>query len=373
LRLACHAESIPHRQHHGDNYMALQGKTEVPASHAQDEDPAVVRSVPQRRQRIRDIASNQQVILLVVFIGMVLGFSSMNGRFFSTASFANIMQDWAPVMLLAVGETYIIISGGIDLSVGSCLGLSGIACALIMRSLNQDGVDPWLAILAGIGVGAAAGLAVGLVNGILITKAKLAPFIATLATMGAAFGLTLVLSEGQQIAGGPDDVVFIGNNVYLGMFTLPLMAVIVIVLIGWAYLGGSAFGRWTYAVGSNSFAARAAGINVEGHLVRLYLISGLLAGFAGVVVYFRLGSGSPTSGSGQELTAIAATVIGGTSLVGGVGSLSGTIIGAFIISSVLSGLILIGVEPNWQQVAVGALIAGAVIMQRFSGSARQDS
>lgn len=353
--------------------MVRQGKMKVPASNYQDDDPAVVGSVPQQRRRYRDIASSQQAFLLAVFVAMVLGFSSMNDRFLSAASFANILQDWAPVMLLAVGETYIIISGGIDLSVGSCLGLAGIACALVMRSLNEGGADPRLAILAGIGVGALAGLAVGLANGILVTKAKLAPFIATLATMGAAAGLTLVLSLGQQIAGGPDEVVSIGNKVFLGMFTLPLAAVIVIVLIAWAYLGGSAFGRWTYAVGSNSFAARAAGINVELHLVRLYLISGLFAGLAGVVVYFRLGSGAPTSGSGQELTAIAATVIGGTSLVGGVGSMSGTIIGAFIISSVLSGLIFIGVEPNWQQVAVGALIAGAVIMQGFGGSARNAS
>ncbi len=322
------------------------------------------------RVRIAEVRTSQPAVLLIVYIVMVLGFSVLNPLFFSTASFGNILQDWAPVMLMAIGETYVVISGGIDLSVGSNLGWSGVLCALMMQAMNGAGFNPWLTVAGGLIVGVLSGAIVGLVNGLLITRARLAPFIATLATLGAAAGLTLVVTGGQQVAGGPAMVVPLGNNLYLGMFTVPLIVVIGVLAISWAYLENSRFGRWTYAVGSNAFAARAAGVDVERHLVRLYVFSGLLAGLAGVVVYFRLASGAPTSGSGQELTAIAATVIGGTSLFGGEGKMAGTVLGALIISSVLSGLILIGVEPNWQQVVVGALIAGAVIMQSLGGSAR---
>lgn len=329
------------------------------------------RTAPTSQERLQLLATSQEFILLAVVVVMVVFFTLMNPRFLSAASFANILQDWAPIMLLAVGETFVIISAGIDLSVGSLLGLSGIVGAMVIRALNQGHVDPALTILAGIAASAGVGLAVGLVNATLITRARLAPFIATLATMGAGFGLTLVLSGGVQIAGGPPQVVSLGNTVYLGVFTLPLLIVIVLVLVAWAFLSRSQFGRWTYAVGSNAFAARGAGINVERHLVKLYMLSGLLAGLAGLLVYFRLGSGAPSSGTGQELTAIAATVVGGTSLFGGEGTMAGTIIGAFIITSILSGLILIGVEPSWQEVAVGALIAAAAFTQELTRPGRR--
>ena len=323
------------------------------------------------REQWRAVFTSQEFILLAVVVVMVAFFSLMNPRFLSAASFANILQDWAPIMLLAMGETFVIISAGIDLSVGSLLGLAGIIGAMVIRALHQVNVDPWITILAGVAASAGVGLLVGLVNATLITRARLAPFIATLATMGAGFGLTLVLSGGVQIAGGPSQVISLGNNTYLGIFTLPLIIVILMVLVAWAYLSRSSFGRWTYAVGSNAFAARGAGINVERHLVKLYMLSGLFAGLAGILVYFRLGSGAPTSGTGQELVAIAATVVGGTSLFGGEGSMLGTIIGAFIITSILSGLILIGVAPSWQEVAVGALIAGAAFTQELTRPGRK--
>jgi ribose transport system permease protein len=318
-----------------------------------------------RGARIRAVLLRQDVMLLGVFVLMVAFFTAMNRSFFTAFDFANILQDWAPVMLLAIGETYVIVTGGIDLSVGSALGLSGVACAMTMRALYQGGTGPTVTILAGLAVALLTGTAVGLVNGLLITRIRLAPFIATLATMGAAAGLTLVLTGGVQIAGGPPQVIQLGNTQYLNVLTLPLIVVLAVLVIAWVVLGLTRFGRWTYAIGSNRFAARGAGIGVDAHLMKIYPLSGLLAGVAGVFVYFRLGSGSPTSGQGQELAAIAAAVIGGTSLFGGSGRMSGTVLGALITTSVLSGLILIGVAPDWQQVVIGGLIALAVGVQQL--------
>lgn len=319
-----------------------------------------------RGTRVRSVLMRQDVILLGVLVVMVASFTAMNPLFFSTFAFANVLQDWAPIILLAIGETYVIITAGIDLSVGSTLGLSGVGCAMVMKSLHESDTSTALTVLLSVAVALAIGLMVGLVNGLLITRAKLAPFIATLATMGAGAGLTLVLTGGVQIAGGPPAVIWLGNTQYLRILTIPLVVVLVVLAVTWVTLHFTRFGRWTYAIGSNAFAARGAGIGVERHLVKVYMLSGVLAGLGGLFVYFRLGSGSPTSGQGQELTAIAAAVIGGTSLFGGSGRMSGTVLGALITTAVLSGLILIGVAPNWQQVVIGVLIAVAVGVQQVS-------
>ena len=315
--------------------------------------------------RIKGVLLRQDVLLLAVLVLMVAFFTVLNPLFFTPFAFANILQDWAPVMLLAIAETYVVITGGIDLSVGSTLGLSGVSCAMTMRALHQSGVGTTTTIVAGVVAALVTGTVVGLLNGLLITRVGLAPFIATLATMGAGAGLTLVLTGGVQIAGGPTSVIWLGNTQYAGLLTLPLIVVLAVLALTWIVLGLTRFGRWTYAIGSNSFAARGAGIGVNAHLMKIYPLSGLLAGVAGLFVYFRLGSGSPTSGQGQELAAIAAAVIGGTSLFGGSGRMSGTVLGALITTSVLSGLILIGVAPNWQQVVIGALIAIAVGVQQL--------
>ncbi|WCN82134.1 ABC transporter permease [Micromonospora sp. LH3U1] len=324
-----------------------------------------------RGARLRAVLLRQDVILLGVLVVMVAFFTTMNPLFFTRFAFANILQDWAPVMLLAIGQTYVIITGGIDLSVGSTLGLSGVAAAMTMRSLNEGGTATGATIAVGVVVALATGLAVGLVNGLLITRAKLAPFIATLATMGAGAGLTLVLTGGVQVAGGPAEVIRLGNTQYLNLLTIPLVIVFAVLAVAWLVLSFTRFGRWTYAVGSNGFAARGAGIGVDRHLLKVYMLAGLMAGLAGLFVYFRLGSGSPTSGQGQELAAIAAAVIGGTSLIGGSGRMSGTVLGALITTAVLSGLILIGVAPNWQQVVIGLLIAVAVGVQQINVRTRK--
>lgn len=313
--------------------------------------------------RLKATGLRQDVVLLLLFCVMVLAFSLANPRFFSIRAMANILQDFSPVVLMATGQTFVIASRGIDLSVGSVLGLAGVSMALVIRAANEAGLDPWLAISLGLAVAVGVGVVVGLINGILITYCRLVPFVATLATMGAAAGMSLVLTGGTQIAGAPKEVILLGNATYLGALTVPVIAVFVIIAVSWAFLSRARFGSWTYAIGSNPFAARGAGIDVERHLIKLYLLSGVLAALAGAFVYFRLGSGSPLSGRGGELNAIAAAVIGGVSLLGGTGKLTGVVIGALITTAVLSGLILIGVQPNWQQIVVAALIALAVGIQ----------
>ncbi|WP_193313021.1 ABC transporter permease [Georgenia subflava] len=316
--------------------------------------------------QVKGVLLRQETILFGVLVAMVAFFTVLNPLFFSTHALGNVLQDWAPVMLLAIGQTYVIVTAGIDLSVGSTLGLSGVSAALTIRALTEGGTSPAMAITAGFVVAIAVGVTVGLVNGLLIVKAKLAPFIATLATMGAGAGLTLVVTRGVQIAGGPREVITIGNTRILDVLTPPLIGVLLVLVIAWVALEQTRFGRWTYAIGSNDFAARAAGINVSGHLVKVYMLSGFMAALAGLFVYIRLGSGSPTSGLGFELNAIAAAVIGGTSLFGGTGKMIGTFLGALITTAVLSGLILIGVAPYWQQVVVGVLIAVAVGLQHVN-------
>ena len=293
---------------------------------------------------------------------MITFFSLKAPIFFSNSVFANILSDWVPVVLIAIGETFVIITGGIDLSVGSTIGFSGVMAAFAMRSLTEHNVSDNVAILAGTGVALAVGLGIGLINALLITRARIVPFVATLATLGAFRGLCIVTTGGGPVGDGPASAISLSVSKF-GPLNSPGLIVVVIVGILGAYLHQTRFGRYTYAIGSNSFAARSAGINVKRHLTKVYMLSGALAGLAGRYLYIRLGVGSPSSGQSGELAAIAAVVIGGASLAGGSGRMSGTVLGAFILTTVTSGLIIIGVAPNWKQVVVAILIAGAVFTQ----------
>ncbi len=317
----------------------------------------------------KKFVGNQQFLLLLVWFGMVGFFSAFNSIFFSTAVFGNILLDWAPVVLMAVGQSYVIISGGIDLSVGSTVGLSGVVAAFQMQHLMDSGKNQWLIIAVGTLVAAGVGIIIGLINGLLITKAKIVPFIATLVTMGASAGLAIVYSGGAPVAGGPDKAITLSVP-WFGPFSTPGLIVVGIVIICGLFLHRARFGRYTYAIGSNEFAARSAGINVDRHYLKIYALSGFLSGLAGMYYYCRLGSGAPTSGYGGELDAIAAVVIGGAALSGGIGRISGTVLGALILTTTTSGLIIIGVAPDWKQVVVAVLIAAAVLLQGVKGDTR---
>jgi ribose transport system permease protein len=329
-------------------------------------------SVHNLSRRLLRLFANQQIVLLVVFLALVVFFTITNSIFFSSGVFANILLDWAPLTLIAVGETFVIISGGIDLSVGAVTGFSGIIAAFVMRDLTQMMWGETATLLIGVLVTVLVGAGLGLINGLLITVTRLVPFVATLVMLGAAGGLSIVLTGGAPIGDGPVNAILLTVPIF-GPFSSPVIIVVVIV----AYLGLvlhlTRFGRYTYATGSNPFATLVAGISVNRHLIKIYVLSGLLAGLAGMFFYIRLGSGAPTSGLNSELDAIAAVVIGGAALSGGVGVLVGTVLGALILTTITSGLIIIGVAPNWKQVVVALLIAFAVLVQSLRLTNRRSS
>lgn len=327
-------------------------------------------STRERRERIAAgpaggvlrVLGSQQFVLLVVLVLMVVAFSSINPRFFSVGVFGNILVNWTPIVLIAVGQTFVIVSGGIDLSVGSTMTISGVVAAFAMRAATGGGTPDGLSLVIGVLVAAGVGLVVGLVNALLITTARLVPFIATLATLGAGAGLALVLTKGGPIAGGPPSA--IGLSVpWLGPLAWPGIVAILLIVGTGLVLHKGRFGRYVFAIGGNSFAATAVGISVKTQITKVYALSGVLAGLGGIVLYLTLGSGSPSAGAGQELLAIAAVVIGGASLTGGTGRMSGTVLGSLILTTVTSGLIIINIDPNWNQVVVAILIAAAVTLQ----------
>ncbi len=312
--------------------------------------------------KAKGLLKNQQFILVLVLIAMVGFFSFKNHIFFTTPVFANVLSDWIPVVLMAIGETFVIITGGIDLSVGSVVGFSGVVTAFAMRNLTSHNVNQNTTLAIGLLVAVAVGCGIGLINALLITRARIVPFVATLATLGAFRGLCIVTTGGGPIGDGPENAITLTVPKY-GPFNGPGLVVVALVVIIGLYLHKSRFGRYTYAIGSNSFAARSAGINVKAHLTKIYILSGALSGLAGFYLYLRLSVGSPSSGQSGELDAIAAVVIGGAALAGGIGKITGTVLGSLILTTVTSGLIIIGVAPNWKQVVVALLIAAAVFSQ----------
>jgi ribose transport system permease protein len=317
---------------------------------------------------LRSVLSNQHVLLVVALAILVGYFTARDSVFLSTAEIAVLLTNFASLILLATGETFVIATGGIDLSVGATCGFAGVVAAFPMNSMVNRHDNEALVLLVGTLICAAVGLGVGLVNALLMNWAKLVPFVATLAMLGAGTGLALVLSNGVPI--GEDSGALAFGAKRAGPFPYIFLIVFALVVICWLYLHLSRFGRHTFAIGSNAFAARAAGINVRRQLTWVYMLSGLLAGLTGMVFYIRLGSGAPSSGDGFELTAIASVVIGGVSLFGGSGRLTGTILGALILTVVTSGLIISNVSPNWNQVAVAICIAAAASLQALRSTKR---
>ncbi|MCH6264502.1 ABC transporter permease subunit, partial [Neobacillus citreus] len=259
--------------------------------------------------------------------------------------------------LIAFGMTFVILTGGIDLSVGSILALGSALTAGMIVS----GFDPILAII----IGCLLGGIMGMVNGLLITKGKMAPFIATLATMTVFRGLTLVYTKGNPITGLGDNILFqlFGRGYFLGI-PVPAVTMIIMFVLLYVILHKTPFGRKTYAIGGNEKAAIISGIKVSNVKVMIYGLSGLLSALAGAILTSRLNSAQPTAGTSYELDAIAAVVLGGTSLSGGKGRIFGTLIGALIIGTLNNGLNLLGVSSFYQMVVKGIVIAIAVLLDR---------
>ena len=288
--------------------------------------------------------------ILIGLIGLITGFSVLSERFFTISNMLIVMRQTSIVAFLAVGMSFVILGAGIDLSVGSVLAFSGAVGAGVM----QNG-----GIFFGILAGLALGTALGAFSGIVIIKLKIPSFIATLAMMAIARGGTLVYTDGRPITGLPSSFAFLGRG-YIGNVPFPIILMLIIFILAFIVLKLTRFGRYVYATGGNINAARASGIKVNNVIISTFAISGFLSGLTGMVLASRLNSAQPTAGMGYELDAIAAVVLGGTSLFGGEGELWGTLVGAFIMGILNNGLNMLNVSSFYQQVAKGIVILIAI-------------
>lgn len=292
------------------------------------------------------------VSLIVLFVAL-----SIASPYFLTANnLASVARQTAVFNTMALGMTIVIISGGIDLSVGSILGLSGLVGTMAL----ERGYPIPVGVLIGLMVGTACGLA----NGVMVTKLRIPPFVVTLGTLGIFRGLALIISNGLPVHRIPPGFSFLGEGNLLGIPFVVWLLVICAVAVH-VILEHTRLGRYAFAIGSNKIASLYAGIPVDFHVMGVYAIGGTLTGLAGMIEASRLMTGQPTAGQGYELQAIAAVVIGGGSLNGGEGSVVGTLIGAFIMGLLSNGADLLNISNYWQQVIIGSVIILAVTLDEL--------
>ncbi len=295
----------------------------------------------------------QKLLPFLSLIGLFVFLSIASPYFLTTTNLASVVRQTAVINIMALGMTLVIVSGGIDLSVGAILAFSGVAGTMAMAS----GQPMWIGVLVGLLCGAGWGL----LNGVLTTALRIPPFIVTLGTLGIARGVTLILSDGLPVTGLPQELAYLGEGTIFG---IPFVLLVLLLTAGLVHvlLDKTKLGRYTYAIGSNVQAAVYAGIPVKSYTVAVYAISGALCGLASMIEASRLMTGQPTAGQGYELQVIAAVVIGGGSLTGGEGSVMGTLIGAFIMGLLANGSDLLGINPYLQQAIIGAIIILAVAL-----------
>ena len=296
--------------------------------------------------------------IFAAFVAVCVVLSFITPQFLTVSNLTIIVTQVSINALLAFGVTFVIITGGIDLSLGSVVAVVSIVAAMLAHPNQYPVVVP---ILAGL----LAGVFVGATNGFIITKSKVPPFIVTLGTMTIGRGLALILSKGRPISNLSDSFNFIGGGSIWGI-PFPIIILIVAFVVCSIILKKTVLGRYIYAVGGNEQAAQAAGIEVNKVKMAVYSICGLLAALAGILLTARITTGQPNAGAGFELDAIAAAIIGGTSTTGGVGSMTGTLIGVLLIGVINNGLDLLNVTSYYQQVVMGAIIIGAVLLDSWN-------
>lgn len=319
-----------------------------------------------RRPTMRERAQlGGQLWLVCVLAIVIVAFSLRSSSFLSQANWLNTALTATEVLLLAVGQTFVIITGGIDLSDGAVLGLSGMVGGWVMSELGgSSAASAGLVITAGFASAIALGVLVGLVNGLLIARYRIPAFVVTLGTLGICTGVADLIYNGQEISNLPGAVGTIGSTDLLGWIPIPALVAAVLTIAAAAVLRYTRFGEHTFALGDSRDAAVRAGIRDRSHLLRVYVLSSTLAAASGVLVMTRLAVASPTSGANDELNSIAAVVIGGASLFGGKGTILGSFLGTALISVLLTGLIIINVPPFWQLIAVGAVLIAAVYVDQ---------
>ncbi len=326
------------------------------------EDVAVVDPHEAQPSVLKRLGNTQSVWILGVLLVIVVFFSITAGsKFLSTSNFSLISQNVAVWAVLGVGMTFVIITSGIDLSIGSVLVFSSVVAAKVMESVGGQG---WGTAFIGLVAALISGVAWGTLNGLLVAKAKIPALIVTLGTLSIALGLAQVITDGIDIRSVPSALTDFNTYIkILGIPSMPFIALIVLV-VGGIVLAKTRFGRYTYAVGSNEEAARRVGVKVDRHLIRIYALSGTLAGFAAMMSLAQFGTTTIAGQSLTNLNVIAAVVIGGTSIFGGEGSIFGTIVGLFIPAVLQAGFVIIGVQPFWQGVAVGTVLVAAVYVDQ---------
>lgn len=313
-------------------------------------------------KQIKEMArrlSRELAILAFLVVSIVI-FGIMEPSFFMAGTFVDIIEQSAINGFLAIGMTFIIITGGIDLSVGSTMAVAIIVCG----KLAVSGVNPFAVLLIALGIGAV----LGLVNGMVVTRMRLQPFVATMGTNSVFRGIAYVITGGWPVTSIPTDFRNILNSVFVGGIRTYAVVFVVMAIIYSIILKRTRVGTYIYAIGSNEDATKLSGVNTDRYKVIAYILGGVVCGLAGAVMISRLGTGEASAGEGYELNAIAAAAIGGTSLAGGKGSILGTAIGAIVLSTIRVGLVVIGVDTFVQYIVVGVIILLAAYVETIQAN-----
>jgi len=318
----------------------------------------------QKKNFFAHLTGIQSFQILLVLLVIFTIFSILAPTVFPQwTNIRQIVQNVSILAVLGIGMTFVIITSGIDLSIGSVLVFSGVVSAKAMVAYGGGG---WDTALVGLVVAMVVGCLWGLLNGVLVAKAKVPPLIVTLGTLGGALGLAQVITGGVDIREVPTvltDTIGYGNVIGTTIPLISLVALVIVVIFG-VILHKTRFGLYTFAVGSNEEASRRVGVKVDRQLISIYALSGTLAGFAGILSLSQYGTTAIAGQSQTNLNVIAAVVIGGTSIFGGIGTIFGTMVGLFIPAVLQNGFVIVGVQPFWQQVAVGAVLVAAVYIDQ---------
>lgn len=295
--------------------------------------------------------------IVVIFIFVILLFTILSRNFLTLGNLTNILIQNADIAIIAIGQTFVIITAGIDVSVGTSVVVSSYITGILISA----GYNVVLSIIAGLLIG----ILIGLINGLVVTKLKVTPFITTLGMMSIGRGLVYVYSQGIPISGLKNPAFTWLANGKIVFIPTPIVLVFIVGLLAYILLNNMKIGRHVYALGCNEEAAKLAGISITKTIVFVYVMAGLLASLSGMLLTARLSSATASLGSGMEMTSIAAVVLGGSSLSGGKGGVIGSVIGAYLMACLANGFVLLGVNPYWQTVVTGAIIILAVAMDQI--------
>ncbi len=326
--------------------------------------PASSESAVERGKKIEIVGFFETYGVLLFLVALIVIFTLYNPMFLSARNIKNILTEVSIYGIIGVGMTYVILTGGIDLAVGSLLAFAAISGAFLMQALGGDFFMGWLvAMLAACAVGTMAGY----LHGKVVTRFGVPAFIVTLGGLTVWRGATLIVNDGAPVSGFNEALRWWGRGDVLGV-PVPVLVFLVVALVGYIALRYTRYGRQVYAVGGNPEAARLSGLSVQSVVLSVYVITGFLAGLAGFLLCARLGSAEAVAGTGYELRIIASVVIGGTSLFGGLGGVGGTIVGALLIGVLINGLVIMNVSAYYQQVVIGIIIVLAVGFDTYAKS-----